>query len=93
MTERVLVDTNVLVYSRDASEPPKTKTSHGLGWPVYGTWHLQDRYRLSWWGSPVVSAAQIGDCRYLLTEDLQENQNLGNIKIINPLTGTCTDWR
>lgn len=32
----------------------------------------------------VVSAAQIGDCRYLLTEDLQENQNLGNIKIINP---------
>jgi predicted nucleic acid-binding protein len=51
---------------------------------VEGAWRIQDRYRLSWWDSLVVSAAQIGGCRYLLTEDLQENQILGNIHIINP---------
>lgn len=137
MTERVFVDTNVLVYSRDASEPQKQKQAMAwmarlwsektgrlsfqilnefyvtvtrklqpgldphnaredvrllLAWRpipvdirmVEGAWRIQDRYRLSWWDSLVVSAAQIGDCRYLLTEDLQENQNLGNIKIINP---------
>ncbi len=51
---------------------------------VEGAWHIQDRYRLPWWDALVVSAAHVGDCRYLLTEDLQEKQNLGNVKVINP---------
>ena len=38
----------------------------------------------AWRDSLVVAAAQIGDCRYLLTEDLQVNQTLGNINIIKP---------
>ena len=137
MTDRVFVDTNVLVYSRDASEPPKQKQAMAwmahlwseqagrlsfqvlnefyiavtnklqpgmdpqsaredvrflLAWRpipidarvVEGAWLIQDRYKLSWWDALIVSAAQVGDCRYLLTEDLQENQNLGNVKVINP---------
>jgi predicted nucleic acid-binding protein len=137
MTGRVFVDTNVLVYSRDLSEPPKQKQALAwmarlwseqtgrlsfqvlnefyvtvtnklqpgmdlqsaredvrclLAWRpipedarvVEGAWRIQDRYKLSWWDALVVSAAQVGDCRYLLTEDLQENQNLANIKVINP---------
>jgi predicted nucleic acid-binding protein len=137
MADRVFVDTNVLVYSRDASEPEKRKqamvwmdhlwrTRSGrlsfqvlqefyitvtdkldpgldrenarkdicsfLTWrPVYvddrvfnGAWHIQDRYGLSWWDALIVSAAQVADCRYLLTEDLQEEQVFGNLQVLNP---------
>jgi len=137
MNGRVFVDTNVLVYSRDASEPQKQKQA--IAWMTYlwenragylsfqvlqefyitvtdkldpgldhetarrdvrfllswqpskadhrvieGAWQLQDRYRLSWWDALIVSAAQAAGCRYLLTEDMQENQKFGQIKIINP---------
>jgi predicted nucleic acid-binding protein len=137
MSAKVFVDTNVLVYTRDASEPEKQqqamawmrylwalqtgrlsfqvlqefyvtvtqKLQPGMdfqsarndvqslfAWrPIYigtdaiqGAWLIQDRFKLSWWDSLVVSAAQIGDCRYLLTEDLQENQVFENVRVINP---------
>lgn len=47
-------------------------------------WLIQDRYRLSWWDALIVSSAQTADCSYLLSEDLQENQEFGSLKIINP---------
>jgi len=137
MPDKVFVDTNVLVYSRDASEAQKQKQAMSwmsylwqtrtgrlsfqviqeyyaavtsklepglapaiarqdvrslLAWqPVHldgrmieGAWHLQDHFRLSWWDALIVSAAQIADCHYLLTEDLQEGQELGRVKVINP---------
>jgi predicted nucleic acid-binding protein len=141
MTVRVFVDTNVLVYSRDASEPEKQKQA--MSWVAHlwslqtgrlsfqvlqefyatvtqklqpgmdpqsarddiralfswrpipidarimeGAWPIQDRYKLSCWDALIVSAAQIADCRYLLTEDLQENQNFGNVQVINPFHHT-----
>ena len=137
MTDRVFVDTNVLVYSRDLSEPLKQKQAMAwmshlwnekngrlsfqvlneffvtvtlklqpgmdphsaredvrllLAWRpipvdarvVEGAWRIQDRYQLSFWDALIVSTAQLIDCRYLLTEDLQENQNIGNVEVINP---------
>ena len=51
---------------------------------VEGAWRIQGRYKLSWWDALIVSAAQASDCRYLLTEDLQENRNIGNVEVINP---------
>lgn len=137
MTDRVFVDTNVLVYSRDASEPPKQKQAMAwmvrlwneqsgrlsfqvlnefyvtvtnklqpgmdpqsahedvrslLAWQpipvdarvVEGAWRIQDRYNLSWWDALIVSAAQVDNCRYLLTEDLQENRKMGDVEVINP---------
>ena len=139
MTDRVFVDANVLVYSRDASEPAKQKQAMGwmtrlwsektgrlsfqvlsefyvtvtnklqpgmdlqsaredvrllLAWRpipvdarvVEEAWRIQDRYKLSWWDALIVSAAQVSDCRYLLTEDLQENRNMGNVEVINPFS-------
>jgi predicted nucleic acid-binding protein len=47
-------------------------------------WKLQDRYQLSFWDALIVSAAKSIGCRYLLTEDLQTNQNLDGIIVINP---------
>jgi predicted nucleic acid-binding protein len=127
MTAKVFVDTNVLVYSRDVSEPDKQ--AQALAWmaalwesrggrlsyqvlqefyvtvtakldpglpPTLGkpigvdgrgleeAWRLQDRYQLSWWDALIVAAAQVGDCRYLLSEDFQEGMELGDLKVINP---------
>ncbi|MBN1850129.1 MAG: PIN domain-containing protein [Deltaproteobacteria bacterium] len=137
MSDKIFVDTNILVYSRDASETEKqpqamhwmrqlwtskagrlsfqvlqefysivtTKLQPGMEpqkaredieslfvWnpiPVKAdvikrAWQNIDKFQLSWWDSLIVSAAQIGGCTYLLTEDLQENQILGSVCVINP---------
>ena len=47
-------------------------------------WKIQDRYQLSFWDALIVAAAKSLACRYLLTEDLQANQELDGIIVINP---------
>jgi predicted nucleic acid-binding protein len=137
MADKVFVDTKVLVYSRDTSEPEKhikamewmthlwkmqtgrlsyqvlqefyvtatEKLRPGLKFedarrdvrslltwhPVAmearvleGAWVIQDQYKFSWWDALILSAAQAAECRYLLSEDLQENQELEDLRIINP---------
>jgi predicted nucleic acid-binding protein len=137
MRATVFVDTNVLVYARDASEPDKQlraatwmqhlwatrlgrlsvqvlqefyvtvtgKLDPGLPaaearadvralwtWrpvPVDGrvlesAWTVEDRFGLSWWDAQIVAAAQLADCRYLLTEGLQANQEFGALRVVNP---------
>ena len=137
MPEAVFVDTNVLVYDRDASVPTKQGQAHAwmghlwrnrLGrlsmqvlheyydivtrkltpgldpataradvrdlmvWrPVRldftvteGAWQLQDRYALSWWDALIVSAARVAACAYLLTEDLQHDQEISGVRIVSP---------
>ncbi len=51
-------------------------------------WKLQDRYSLSFWDALIVSAAKSSGCRYLLTEDLQTNQELDGIMVISPFLTT-----
>ncbi|MFC1850216.1 PIN domain-containing protein [candidate division CSSED10-310 bacterium] len=51
---------------------------------VQGAWFVQDRNHFSWWDALIVSAAQVADCQYLLSEDFQENQKLGKLVILNP---------
>ncbi|MFH0811379.1 MAG: PIN domain-containing protein [Pseudomonadota bacterium] len=141
MSVKVFVDTNVLVYARDASEPRKQEQAMAwmshlwngragrlsfqvlqefyvtvtekltpgmdpksarsdiralLAWHpipvekrvVEGAWLIQDRYGLSWWDALIVSAAQVADCQYLLTEDLQKNQEFNKVQVINPFHRT-----
>lgn len=45
---------------------------------------VEQRYRLSWWDSLIVAAAQILECRTLLTEDLQDGQTFGHVRVRNP---------
>ena len=47
-------------------------------------WKIQDRYQLSFWDALIVAAAKAASCRYLLTEDLQANQNLDGLLVVNP---------
>lgn len=137
MTAPVFVDTNVLVYVRDAGEPAKQalaarwlehlwrerlgrtstqvlseyyvnvtrKLAPGLApddaWDdveALLTWQpqpideallrrgreIEGRYRLSWWDSLVVGAAQLQGCGLLLTEDLQEGAVYGGVTIRSP---------
>ncbi len=137
MSATIFVDTNVLVYRRDANQGEKqararawmerlwarrigrlsfqvlqeyyvtvtAKLSPGLdsesarsdvrsllSWhPITidrrvmeGAWVIQDHYRLSWWDALIVAAAQVADCRFLLTEDLQDGQELGEVRVVSP---------
>ncbi|MBZ5646330.1 MAG: PIN domain-containing protein [Acidobacteriia bacterium] len=47
-------------------------------------WRIQDRYQLSFWDALIVAAAKSASCRYLLTEDLQPDQNLDGVRVVNP---------
>ena len=47
---------------------------------------IERRYRLSWWDSMVVSAAQLQDCTLLLTEDLQDGAVFGGVTVRSPFT-------
>ena len=49
-------------------------------------WLLEERYCLSWWDALIVAAAQISECRVLLTEDLQPGQVFGAVRAVNPFT-------
>jgi predicted nucleic acid-binding protein len=48
------------------------------------SWKIQDRYRFSFWDALIIAAAKAASCPYLLTEDLQADQDLGGILVINP---------
>lgn len=51
-------------------------------------WKIQDRFRFSFWDSLIVAAAKQANCSYLLTEDLQSEQDLDGLTVVNPFGTT-----
>lgn len=51
---------------------------------IENAWLIQGRYAFSWWDSLILSAAQVQDCTYVLSEDMQHGQQIGKMTIINP---------
>ena len=47
---------------------------------------IERRYRITWWDSLIVAAAQSQDCDILLTEDLQDGMNFGGVTVRSPFT-------
>jgi predicted nucleic acid-binding protein len=139
MTGLVFVDTNVLLYSHDETEPAKQPRARAwlerlwrerlgrtsmqvlseyyvnlrrksaariaaeeawAGVARYLSWkplpvdealmlharEVEQRWRLSWWDSMVVAAAQLQDCTLLLTEDLHDGASFGTLKVRSPFT-------
>lgn len=137
MNGSVFVDTNVLVYARDASESVKQPLAREwLGWlwterrgrvsaqvlneyyvtvtrkltpgmardlarsdvrslaawkPIESSaeiraraWTIEDRFGFSWWDSLVVASAQALGAEWLLSEDLQHDQDVDGLRVINP---------
>jgi len=140
VSEPVFVDTNVLVYLRDSTDPEKQRRAaewmghlweRGTGrisaqvlqeyyvtvtselepglppeearedvaaleaWkPFYPdarlfeeAWSVEDRYGFSFWDALVVASARRLGCGTLLTEDLQEGQDLDGVVVRNPFVG------
>src|SRR6267378_7141346 len=48
------------------------------------SWKIQDRYQLSFWDALIVAAARQALCGYLLTEDLQADQDIDGVVVVNP---------
>ena len=55
------------------------------------SWKIQERYKISFWDSLIVAAAKTASCQYLLTEDLQADQDLDGVIVINPFTRDPSD--
>jgi len=47
---------------------------------------IERRYRLSWWDSMIVAAAQLQNCQVLLTEDLHDGTAFGTLVVRSPFT-------
>ena len=137
MTVNIFVDTNVLVYARDSSEPEKQplaaewlahlwrsqtgrlsiqilneyyvtvtqKLGPGMSkeearedvrnlmlWrpvPLSTTvveraWRIQYQHGTSFWEALIVAAAQVARCSCLLSEDLQDGQDLDGVQVVDP---------
>ncbi|HKK27404.1 MAG TPA: PIN domain-containing protein [Gemmatimonadota bacterium] len=133
----VFVDTNVLVYARDGSEPEKQpaasdwmdalwearegrlsaqvlheyyvtvtrKLQPGLdpasartdvralgAWQPLGldgaliesAWEAEDRFGFAFWDALIVAAARRLGCDHLLSEDLQDGQDLDGLLVVDP---------
>jgi predicted nucleic acid-binding protein len=48
------------------------------------SWLLEDRFALSFWDALIVAAAHAARCDVLLTEDLQDQQDLDGLRVVNP---------
>jgi predicted nucleic acid-binding protein len=47
---------------------------------------IEQRWRISWWDSMIVGAAQLQECPILLTEDLQDGAVFGGVTVRSPFT-------
>ena len=49
-----------------------------------GAWEVQERSGLAFWDALIVAAARSAGCQVLLSEDLQDGQDLGGIVVVDP---------
>lgn len=98
LQEYYVAATRKLDPPRDASDAREDVTSLVTWKPVPvdlrvvdTAWAIQDRYGLSWWDALIVAAAQAGECTYLLTEDLQDGQDLGGVTVVDPFAHAPSD--
>ena len=142
MSDLVFVDSNVLIYAVDESNPKKHEAARlwrselwksrrgrisfqvldefyanvDRKWPaarehlqaeirnlmtwrpielnaklLEEAWRIQAHFKLSFWDALIVSAAQAASCRYLLTEDLQERQEMDGVVVVNPFRSGTTE--
>ncbi len=52
---------------------------------------VQEKFGFSWWDSLIVAAAQITRSTHLLTEDLQDGQDLDGLVVLNPFAHSPSD--
>jgi predicted nucleic acid-binding protein len=60
---------------------------------VAEAWKLEDRSQLAWWDALIVASAIHANCRWLLTEDLQDGQRFGSVLVVDPFRHTPDEVR
>ena len=45
---------------------------------------IKARYQLSYWDSAIIAAAKQGNCSEVLSEDMNDGQDYGGVKVVNP---------
>ena len=53
---------------------------------IHRAWHWADDAQVSYWDSLILAAAELADCRVLLSEDFQAGRRFGEIQVVNPFT-------
>ena len=100
MTDRVFIDTNILLYAYDLMKIAKPLSPAEARATIsrYLVWHIevntpnsilraseiQERYRLSFWDALIVASAAKVGATILYTEDLNHGQIIERVRIINP---------
>ena len=51
---------------------------------IEAAWSVQHRFGYAWWDALIVAAAVNAGSRHLLTEDLQEGQEIDGVTVMNP---------
>ena len=54
-------------------------------------WKVESRFGFQFWDALIVAAAQRSGCRHLLTEDLQDGQDLDGVLVVNPFARQSED--
>lgn len=80
--------------ARMSAEQAWTEASRYLAWKpraiddeaLNAAREVERRYRISWWDSLIVAAAQLQGCELLLTEDLQDGMVFGGVTVRSPFT-------
>lgn len=49
---------------------------------------LKERFQTSYWEAAILAAAQAANCRQLLSEDLNHDQDYDGVRVLNPFRGT-----
>jgi predicted nucleic acid-binding protein len=52
---------------------------------------IERRFRLSWWDSLIVAAAELQECTLLLSEDLQAGARYGMVTVRNPFDSSVAE--
>ena len=47
----------------------------------------KDRYQIGYWDAAIVEAARAAGCREVLSEELQDGQDFGGVRVVNPFRG------
>ena len=51
---------------------------------VETAWAVESRFQINYWDALMVAAAQHMGCEWLLTEDLQHDQQFETLRVVNP---------
>ena len=51
---------------------------------ILEAWKLRNAYRISHWDAAIIAAAQSLGCEILYSEDMNDGQDYGGVRVVNP---------